>query len=79
MLKCDSVRNEIENMSPEEYAMQANNIVVRLFRLSQIASNPKLIDPNYAGSNSKLDELDEMLSDIFLMKRKNYSLEPFCR
>ncbi len=61
----DSVRNEIENMSPEEYALQANNIVVRLLRLSQIASNPKLIDPNYTGSNSKLDELDEMLSDIF--------------
>jgi hypothetical protein len=38
----DSVRNEIENMSPEEYSMQANNIVVRLLRLSQIASNPKL-------------------------------------
>lgn len=61
----DSVRNEIENMSPEEYAMQANNIVVRLLRLSQIASNPKLIDPNYEGSNSKLDELDEILTDVF--------------
>lgn len=61
----DSVRNEIENMSPEEYAMQANNIVVRLLRLSQIASNPMLIDPNYTGSNAKIDELNEMLSDIF--------------
>lgn len=70
----DSVRNEIENMSPEEYAMQANNIVVRLLRLSQIASNPKLIDPNYAGSNSKLDELDEMLSDIFSDETKKIIL-----
>ncbi|WP_338636264.1 DEAD/DEAH box helicase [Spirobacillus cienkowskii] len=61
----DSVRSEIENMSPEEYSMKANNIVVRLLRLSQIASNPKLIDPNYSGPNAKLIELEELLSDIF--------------
>lgn len=61
----DSVRNEIENMSPEEYAMQANNIVVRLLRLSQISSNPKLIDESYNGSNAKLSELEDILSDIF--------------
>ncbi|APJ02427.1 DEAD/DEAH box helicase [Silvanigrella aquatica] len=61
----DSVRSEIENMSPEEYSMQANNIVVRLLRLSQIASNPKLIDPKYTGPNAKLSELDDILNDIF--------------
>lgn len=61
----DSVRSEIENMSPEEYAMQANNIVVRLLRLSQISSNPKLIDPKYNGSNAKITELDDILTDVF--------------
>ncbi|KAB8030904.1 DEAD/DEAH box helicase [Fluviispira multicolorata] len=61
----DSVRSEIENMSPEEYASQANNIVVRLLRLSQIASNPKLIDAKYDGTNAKLTELEDLLVDIF--------------
>lgn len=70
----DSVRSEIENMSPEEYAIQANNIVVRLLRLSQISSNPKLIDSKYNGSNAKLTELDEILSDIFSDETKKIIL-----
>lgn len=61
----DNVRNEIENMSDQEYAQQANNVVVRLLRLSQLASNPCLINESYEGGNAKFDELDELLSDIF--------------
>jgi SWI/SNF-related matrix-associated actin-dependent regulator 1 of chromatin subfamily A len=70
----DSVRNEIENMSSEEYLLQATNIVVRLLRLSQIASNPKLIDAKYTGSNAKLTELGEILTDIFSDKNKKIIL-----
>ncbi|WP_130605332.1 DEAD/DEAH box helicase [Fluviispira sanaruensis] len=70
----DSVRSEIENMSPEEYASQANNIVVRLLRLSQIASNPKLIDPKYDGTNAKLSELEDLLTDIFSDETKKVIL-----
>ncbi len=70
----DSVRSEIENMSPEEYSMQANNIVVRLLRLSQICSNPMLIDPNYNGPNAKLTELEDILTDIFSDETKKVIL-----
>lgn len=61
----DNVRSEIENMSEQEYAQQANNVVVRLLRLSQLASNPALINPSYDGPNAKFDELDDLLTDIF--------------
>ena len=70
----DSVRSEIENMSPEEYSMQANNIVVRLLRLSQISSNPKLIDPKYNGPNAKITELDDILNDVFSDETKKVIL-----
>ncbi len=66
----DNIRNEIENMSEEEYRQQSNNIVVRLLRLSQLASNPLLLDPNYDGPNAKIEELDDVLSDVFADETK---------
>lgn len=61
----DNIRNEIENLSDEEYRLQANNIIVRLLRLSQLSSNPMLLDSEYDGSNAKISELDDILNDVF--------------
>lgn len=60
----DNIRNEIENLSDEEYRMQSNNIIVRLLRLSQLSSNPMLLDKKYDGSNAKIEELDSILNDV---------------
>ncbi len=61
----DNVRSELENMSEEEFRKQGNNIVVKLLRLSQIASNPGLLDEKYQGPCAKITELDEILEDVF--------------
>ncbi|MES2615271.1 MAG: DEAD/DEAH box helicase [Bdellovibrionota bacterium] len=61
----DNIRNEIEHLSEEEYRLQANNIIVRLLRLSQLTSNPILLDGRYEGSNAKIEELDNILNDVF--------------
>jgi SNF2 family DNA or RNA helicase len=52
-------------MSEKEISADAANIVVKLLRLSQIASNPSLLDPEYKGSNAKQSELDDLLDDVY--------------
>jgi SNF2 family DNA or RNA helicase len=59
----DNLRVEISSMSADQVVSEANTIIVKLLRLSQIASNPALIDPGYTGSNAKLKELEELLDD----------------
>lgn len=61
----DHLRLEIGNMSEKEISADAANIVVKLLRLSQIASNPSLLDPEYKGSNAKQSELDDLLDDVY--------------
>ena len=61
----DNLKIEIQGMSSDELQKQASNIMVRLLRLSQIASNPALLDPEYEGPSAKLSELDDLLEDIF--------------
>lgn len=61
----DNVRSEILNLSEEELRKQSSFIMVRLIRLCQLASNPMLLDKNYDGPNAKLNELDDILTDIF--------------
>ncbi|MEN9808911.1 MAG: hypothetical protein RLZZ488_478 [Pseudomonadota bacterium] len=61
----DHLRLEIGGLSDKEIASEAANIVVKLLRLSQIASNPALLDPEYKGSSAKLHELDDLLEDVF--------------
>lgn len=52
----------IRNMSGEEILEQAENILTRLLRLAQIASNPSLIDSSYLETPSKYLVLDELLA-----------------
>ena len=61
----DHLRIEIGGMSDKDVTAEAANIVVKLLRLSQIASNPGLLDPEYKGSSAKESELDDLLEDIF--------------
>ena len=60
----DNLRVEITSMSSDQVVSEASTIIVKLLRLSQIASNPSLLDPGYTGSNAKLKELEELLDDI---------------
>ncbi len=61
----DNLKVELANMSSEQVTAEASTIMVKLLRLSQIASNPCLLDPAYEGSNAKLSELDDLLGDVF--------------
>jgi SWI/SNF-related matrix-associated actin-dependent regulator 1 of chromatin subfamily A len=61
----DNLRVELQNMSSDQVSAEASTIMVKLLRLSQIASNPALLDPAYEGPNAKLSELDDLLEDIF--------------
>jgi len=61
----DNLKVELANMSSDQVSAEASTIMVKLLRLSQIASNPQLLDPHYEGSNAKLGELDDILEDVF--------------
>lgn len=60
----DNLKVEIAQMSADQVVAEASTIAVRLLRLSQIASNPGLIDPNYEGSSAKLSEVHEIVDDV---------------
>jgi hypothetical protein len=60
----DNLRLEISSMSEKDINKEAANIMVKLLRLSQICSNPALMDPNYKGSNAKFRELEDIVEDI---------------
>lgn len=52
----------IRNMSGDEILAEAENILTRLLRLAQIASNPALIDSSYSETPAKYLVLDELLA-----------------
>ena len=51
----------IQNLSGEQVLEQAENILVRLTRLIQLASNPLLLDKGYSELPAKFRALDEIL------------------
>jgi SNF2 family DNA or RNA helicase len=61
----DEMRNElalwIHDLSGEEILARADNILTRLVRLAQLASNPGLIDAQYSETPAKFAALDELL------------------
>ena len=70
----DTLKVQISQMSEKDIISEASTIMVQLLRLSQIASNPRLLDANYEGSNAKLSELEDLLEDIFLDPTKKVIL-----
>jgi SWI/SNF-related matrix-associated actin-dependent regulator of chromatin subfamily A-like protein 1 len=63
----DVLRNElavwVRGLSGEEVLEQADNILTRLVRLAQLASNPRLLDASYSEVPAKFETLDELLRD----------------
>lgn len=55
----------IRDLSGTEILAQADNILTRLIRLAQLASNPALIDSGYCETPAKFAALDEVLADYF--------------
>jgi SNF2 family DNA or RNA helicase len=51
----------VQTLSGEDVQAQAENILTRLIRLAQIASNPGLIDASYREIPAKFRALDELL------------------
>jgi SWI/SNF-related matrix-associated actin-dependent regulator of chromatin subfamily A-like protein 1 len=63
----DELRSTLElwvrNMTGQQILAQAENILTRLIRLAQLASNPGLIDSAYKEEPAKFLALDSLLSD----------------
>jgi SNF2 family DNA or RNA helicase len=51
----------IRDLSGEEILARADNVLTRLVRLAQLASNPGLIDAKYEGTPAKFVALDELV------------------
>jgi SNF2 family DNA or RNA helicase len=55
----------VKSLTGEEVLAQAENILVRLLRLAQLASNPGLIDASYTETPAKVAALDGLLESLF--------------
>ncbi|HEX8691131.1 MAG TPA: DEAD/DEAH box helicase [Longimicrobium sp.] len=60
----DGFIRDVEAMSPEAYSTFASTALTRLLRLSQIASNPRLILPGETRLPAKISELDALMEEI---------------
>jgi SNF2 family DNA or RNA helicase len=52
----------ISDLTGEEILTHAENILTRLIRLAQLASNPGLLDTNYTETPAKFNALDDLLA-----------------
>lgn len=66
--------NEVRDLSETEFARTAGNVLVRMLRLAQIASNPRLVDPDYRAVPPKWTELDAVLTDLVEANRRKVVL-----
>ncbi len=55
----------VKSLSGEEVLAEAENILVRLLRLAQLASNPRLLDASYSETPAKISALDQLLDEVF--------------
>ncbi len=54
----------VKKLTGEEVLKQAENILVRLVRLAQLASNPRLLDASYDETPAKVSAMDKLLEEI---------------
>jgi SWI/SNF-related matrix-associated actin-dependent regulator of chromatin subfamily A-like protein 1 len=66
----EELRIEIQDMDGNVIIDEAKNILKKLLRLTQIASNPWLIDKSYTETPAKFFILDDLLNDIIKKKEK---------
>jgi SWI/SNF-related matrix-associated actin-dependent regulator 1 of chromatin subfamily A len=52
-------------MTGDQVLAQAENILARLVRLAQLASNPQLLDASYGETPAKFAALDQLLEEVF--------------
>ena len=55
----------VKGMSGEDVLANAENVLVRLLRLAQLASNPRLLDTSYVETPAKIAALDRLLQGLF--------------
>ena len=60
----DGLRLTVASMTDAEYKATRQNILVRLLRLSQVASNPRLVEPDFDGPIAKQKEIDDLLVQL---------------
>jgi SNF2 family DNA or RNA helicase len=60
----DELAHEVEQMSAEEFHRFIPTAMVKLLRLSQVASNPALLIPDEMRVPAKFTELDRILDDL---------------
>jgi SNF2 family DNA or RNA helicase len=66
----DGLIREIEGMSPQAYSAFSPMALTRLLRLSQIASNPRLVVPTETRVPAKVAELDALLEELVASNRR---------
>lgn len=66
----ETMRDELEllvrNLDDEDVVAQAENLLARLVRLTQLASNPRLLDLSYSETPAKFEALDDLLAGYLL-------------
>jgi SWI/SNF-related matrix-associated actin-dependent regulator 1 of chromatin subfamily A len=55
----------VKGMTGEDVLAKAENVLVRLLRLAQLASDPRLIDASYAETPAKVAALDRLFDQLF--------------
>lgn len=60
----DRLYVDIKGMSAEQFEAAMGSVLVQLLRLSQVASNPRLVAPDFAGDSAKEREIDALLEDL---------------
>jgi len=66
----DELFIEIKDMNGEQIIDEAENILKKLLRLTQIASNPRLIDSNYNEVPAKFVKLDTLVKEALNKNEK---------
>lgn len=66
----DELIIQLRSMSGEAYVREIDNVLERLLRLVQIASNPGLLDPLFTGPVAKLDYLEELADRLLTQHEK---------
>lgn len=60
----DGIIREVSGMSREDFRAFAPTALTRLLRLSQVASNPRLVVPGETRTPGKVTELDRLLEEL---------------
>jgi len=60
----DNLYREVKAMSVQEFEAASGSMLTRLLRLSQVASNPRLVAPDFQGDTAKAKEIDTLLEDL---------------